>query len=89
MTGATATMTDVTAKSAAGATPPQACSQGHSSILGDWKLWVAVAVVALAAGATLHWGWLVAIGIAPLLLKALPCVAMCSLGLCMRKGARA
>jgi hypothetical protein len=37
----------------------------------------------VAAGLALNWSWLVAIGVAPLLLTALPCVAMCALGLCM------
>ena len=37
----------------------------------------------IAAGLALNWSWLVAIGVAPLLLTALPCVAMCALGLCM------
>jgi len=46
---------------------------------------LALAVVALVAGAALNWSWLVAAGVAPLLLGALPCVAMCALGLCMNK----
>ena len=29
------------------------------------------------------WGWLVAIGIAPIILSILPCVVMCGLGFCM------
>lgn len=37
--------------------------------------------LALAAG--LNWSWLVAAGIAPILLGILPCAAMCALGLCM------
>lgn len=37
----------------------------------------------IAAGLALNWSWLVAIGVAPLLLTALPCVAMCALGFCM------
>jgi hypothetical protein len=46
-----------------------------------------LASVAIAAGLALNWSWLVAAGIAPFLLTALPCVAMCALGLCMgRKG---
>ena len=41
-------------------------------------------VVALAAGgAALGWPWLVALGLAPILLSILPCAAMCALGLCM------
>jgi hypothetical protein len=42
----------------------------------------------LVAGAAFNWGWLVAIGIAPLLIAVLPCVAMCALGLCMNKMGR-
>lgn len=38
---------------------------------------------ALALAAGLNWGWLVAAGIAPILLAVLPCAAMCALGLCM------
>jgi hypothetical protein len=43
---------------------------------------------ALVLGLALNWGWLVAAGIAPLLLMALPCAAMCALGLCMNKMGR-
>lgn len=32
------------------------------------------------------WGWLAAIGAAPFILAALPCAAMCALGLCMPMG---
>ena len=45
---------------------------------------IAIAAAALGLGAYYNWAWLVAAGIAPLLLSALPCVAMCALGLCMR-----
>ncbi len=47
---------------------------------------ILVAVAIAGAGVALNWSWLVAAGIAPLLLTALPCVAMCALGLCMNKG---
>jgi len=39
----------------------------------------------VVAGAIFNWDWLVALGVAPLLLTALPCVAMCALGLCMSR----
>jgi hypothetical protein len=39
--------------------------------------------IAFVGGLVLN--WLVAVGIAPLLLTALPCVAMCALGLCMTR----
>ena len=37
----------------------------------------------IVAGLALNWSWLVAIGLAPLLLTALPCVVMCAVGVCM------
>lgn len=46
---------------------------------------ILLAVLVLGAGAAFNWGWLVAIGIAPLLLTLAPCAAMCALGLCMNK----
>ena len=46
-----------------------------------------LAGTALVAGLAFNWSWLVAAGIAPLLLSVLPCVAMCALGLCMNKKA--
>jgi len=49
---------------------------------------IAMAAVALGSDAYFNWGWLVAAGIAPLLLTALPCVAMCALGLCMKGGSK-
>lgn len=39
----------------------------------------------VVGGLALNWSWLVAAGIAPLLIGVLPCVAMCALGLCMHK----
>jgi len=37
----------------------------------------------VAAGVALNWSWLVAVGVAPLILSFGPCAAMCALGLCM------
>lgn len=53
--------------------------------LGGRRGLVVLATVVLAAGAFFNWGWLVAAGIAPLLLGFAPCAAMCALGLCMNK----
>jgi len=57
---------------------------------GRWGL-LAVAAAAIVAGLAFNWSWLVAIGVAPLIIGVLPCAAMCALGLCMmgmgRKGA--
>ena len=53
--------------------------------LGGRRGLIALAAIALVAGLALNWSWLVAAGIAPLLLGVLPCVAMCALGLCMNR----
>lgn len=53
--------------------------------LGSRKGLIALAALIVVAGAALNWSWLVAVGVAPLLLSLLPCVAMCALGLCMNK----
>jgi hypothetical protein len=43
-----------------------------------------LAVAIVGTGLALNWSWLVAAGIAPMLLALAPCAAMCALGLCMR-----
>ena len=43
----------------------------------------ALGAAVLLIGGALNWGWLVAAGIAPVILSLLPCVVMCSLGFCM------
>jgi hypothetical protein len=53
--------------------------------LGGRRSLLILAGVALVGGLALNWSWLVAAGIAPLLIAALPCVAMCALGLCMSR----
>lgn len=54
--------------------------------IGKRGMYWGLAAVLLAAGLALNWSWLVAAGIAPLLVALAPCAAMCALGLCMRKG---
>ncbi len=46
---------------------------------------IIIATVTVIAGLALNWSWLVAAGIAPILLGVLPCLAMCALGLCMHR----
>ncbi|AEI04608.1 hypothetical protein OCA5_pOC16700390 (plasmid) [Afipia carboxidovorans OM5] len=48
-------------------------------------LWLMLAALTLFAGAALNWKWLTASGALPLLLPALPCLAMCALHLCSRE----
>ncbi len=40
-------------------------------------------MLSVAFGVAFNWSWLVAVGVAPLILAVLPCVAMCGLGLYM------
>ena len=37
----------------------------------------------VVGGMVFNWGWLTAIGVAPILLAVAPCGIMCALGLCM------
>lgn len=53
--------------------------------LGNRKVLALLAVAIVGAGLALNWSWLVAAGIAPILLALAPCAAMCALGLCMSK----
>lgn len=53
--------------------------------LADRRVIVAVAATGIVGGLAFNWTWLAAIGVAPLLLSVLPCVAMCALGLCMSR----
>lgn len=46
---------------------------------------IALTVAVVGAGAFFNWGWLVAAGIAPLLVTVAPCAVMCALGLRMNK----
>lgn len=53
--------------------------------LGGRRGLLALAAGVIVAGLAFNWSWLVAAGVAPLLLSVLPCVAMCALGLCMHR----
>jgi len=44
---------------------------------------VIVAMIAVGAGFWFNWGWLAAIGVAPLILSLAPCAVMCGLGVCV------
>jgi hypothetical protein len=75
---------------------PQTTTATKPSLAQDWlhalRYWlrgrtgvIALIVLAVVVGAALNWSWLVAVGIAPLLLAFAPCAAMCALGLCASK----
>ncbi|RWA63412.1 hypothetical protein [Mesorhizobium sp.] len=55
------------------------------STLGGRRGLIAGGVAIVVAGLAFNWSWLVAAGIAPVLLSVLPCVAMCALSLCMNR----
>lgn len=50
--------------------------------------WLLVAFALISVGAALNWGWLTAIGLAPLILAFAPCAVMCAAGLCMMSGSK-
>lgn len=54
--------------------------------LGRRRVLVPAAMAIFGGGLLLNWNWLVAVGLAPLLLAMLPCAAMCALGMCMNHG---
>jgi hypothetical protein len=71
----------------------QTAATERSSLVQDWlaaaRYWlggrrglIGLAVVLGLAAIALNWSWLVAVGIAPLLVAFAPCAAMCALGLC-------
>lgn len=73
-------------------TPPQTTTETslgadvlHAAryYLGGRRALLLASVAIAAAGLVFNWNWLVAAGLAPLLLSVLPCVMMCTLGLCM------
>ena len=53
--------------------------------LGNRWVLLALGVLLLITGAFFSWGWLVAAGVAPILLTLAPCAIMCGLGLCSMK----
>ena len=50
-----------------------------------WAL-VGLGTGGVIAGLALGWDWVVAAGLAPLVVSVLPCVAMCALGMCAMRG---
>lgn len=47
------------------------------------KVLAVLALLSVGAGFAFNWSWLVAAGIAPIVLALAPCAAMCALGICM------
>lgn len=53
--------------------------------LGGRRGLIILSVSALLMGGVLSWDWLVAVGLAPLIIAVAPCAVMCALGLCMNR----
>jgi hypothetical protein len=66
---------------------PDAPKRSGSFSFGGRRTWLVLAALALVGGAAMNWSWLVAIGVAPLLLALAPCAAMCAIGVCIEPGA--
>ena len=57
--------------------------------LGNWRVLLILAIVIAVTGVALEWDWLVAVGLAPIVLSTLPCLVMCAFGVCtMRRSAK-
>jgi hypothetical protein len=54
----------------------------------DRRVLMLAAMALIGAGFFLNWGWLTAVGAAPLILALAPCAVMCGLGLCMMGGSK-
>ena len=53
------------------------------SWMRDRRVLAGSGLVVVGSGLALGWDWLTAIGIAPLIVSAAPCLLMCAFGLCM------
>jgi hypothetical protein len=47
------------------------------------RVLLTLAATAIVAGLALNWSWLVAAGLAPILISTLPCLVMCAFGVCV------
>lgn len=51
--------------------------------IGDRRVLAVAGLAVVGTGVAFGWNWLAAVGIAPLIVSAAPCLVMCALGLCM------
>jgi hypothetical protein len=49
----------------------------------DRRVLAGAGLAVAGSGLALGWDWLTAVGVAPLIVSAAPCLLMCALGLCM------
>jgi hypothetical protein len=65
------------------AKPPADSTGLLRSWIADRRLLAVARLAIIGAGLALGWGWLAAVGVAPVIVSAAPCLVMCALGLCM------
>ena len=53
--------------------------------LRNRRVLMVLAGISILGGLTFNWNWLVAAGIAPVLISVLPCAVMCAIGVCCVK----
>ena len=51
--------------------------------LGNRYVLAVIGLAVVGAGLTLGWGWLTAVGAAPIIVSVAPCLVMCAFGVCM------
>ena len=78
-------MTDISSSNDAGAVGIENAGKRTRWLMRRRLLFVGAATV-MGGGMALNWGWLTAIGLAPILLSLAPCAVMCGLGMCMKGG---
>lgn len=75
---------------------PEAMTPAEASLKREWldaaryylgNRWalLTIGILVLAVGAMLNWSWLVAAGLAPIIIALAPCAIMCAIGLCAMK----
>ena len=50
--------------------------------ISGWRGMAILGSLLVAAGLYAGWGWLTAVGLAPIILSLAPCAAMCAIGAC-------
>lgn len=68
-------------------TPADSPTNNRTSVFTSWsgdrRVLAVVGLAISATGLAIGWDWLTAVGIAPLIVSAAPCLVMCALGLCV------
>ena len=67
--------------------PTDRLTENRAGILRSWiadrRVLAVVGLAVVGTGLALGWNWLTAVGIAPAIVSAAPCLIMCALGLCV------